>query len=332
MGVYDNIYLTGWRSQTLSFPGVLNHDSTVEDFKKLIHERIGLSLEKINLHMGNTNLDQRDNDTFKSLNVQNGTTFFIAIKQIGGSCSLLRRGESPDKECCIEGEDCDRILWPCGHVVSVGKIPDYVNQMVEQDKLIAQNGKVYVPCIHSWECKETWALQECLWNGMFSYSEKQRILKMAYIKETTSSFGGLIQCTKCKSSLMKPDEGESTKMQCGCCSNIFCWKCTRTWSMGSGKYCTNRGCDPEMRQRLLRDSPRKEIQGYKNAPILRACPNPDCGVLIEHTTECRRMNCQLCKQGYCHVCLARYVQGKTSYYPCENGGAGCRVAPIQQIA
>ena len=46
----------------------------------------------------------------------------------------------------------------------------------------------------------------------------------------------------------------------------------------------------------------KTIGSITNCPSLRLCPK--CGIPIEHTRDCKRMECAICAKVFCFICLA----------------------------
>lgn len=69
--------------------------------------------------------------------------------------------------------------------------------------------------------------------------------------------------------------------------------------------------------------------GVSDCPKIRACP--ECGVLIEYESECKHMDCAVCKHRFCFLCLKTQrehnadIESPFDWSP----GVACPVAPRQ---
>lgn len=118
----------------------------------------------------------------------------------------------------------------------------------------------------------------------------------------------------------------STK--CSMCAAHFCWNCGRRFDRGSGHICD--GDDSSKREitRILGECPAKRVGSVVNVPSIRACPNPNCGQLINHLEACKHMKCGSCKLDFCFVCLKPKVDAQ---WQCGSYDARCPVAPRQTL-
>ena len=106
-----------------------------------------------------------------------------------------------------------------------------------------------------------------------------------------------------------------------------CFRCARTWKQpSSSTECGNPECETSLLE-LLTTAPLKRI-AYSGVicPSRRLCPNPKCGVLIEHARLCKQMTCMECSTKFCFICLS-ICQGDV--WPCGSYAYRCKVAPIQ---
>lgn len=58
------------------------------------------------------------------------------------------------------------------------------------------------------------------------------------------------------------------------------------------------GSDPRLQ--LLHNCDNKDVIGV-STPSVRACPH--CGALVQHTQDCKHMDCQACGKSFCFICL-----------------------------
>ena len=64
------------------------------------------------------------------------------------------------------------------------------------------------------------------------------------------------------------------------------------------------GSDPRIQ--MLHNCDNKTVVGV-TTPSIRACPH--CGALVQHTADCKHMNCPACKQDFCFICLKTKTVG-----------------------
>ena len=106
----------------------------------------------------------------------------------------------------------------------------------------------------------------------------------------------------------------------------ICWKCLLPWkgtaSCGNGESCS----DIDWKNNLLLNCGTRDVStSLKNVPALRACPNPECNILVERVEGCKHIKCKSCKVDFCYSCLDMRSNGKwkcgAAYGPCPNGVA-----------
>ena len=134
-------------------------------------------------------------------------------------------------------------------------------------------------------------------------------------------------CPRCQSHCERK-KPEDIRVICPVCSRNmtqlyeFCWLCLFTWQTQSLDECGNVHCSGENpRKKILRECPKKIINGVSNCPSVRVCPK--CGLMIEHTDGCNQMSCR-CGQNFCFICLK--LTNSNGNYQC-NGH--CTITAIQ---
>ena len=113
---------------------------------------------------------------------------------------------------------------------------------------------------------------------------------------------------------------------------MSCELCGGVWSDGGtrGRLCPS--CVSKTRDeakatlKVLADCETKIIDHAAACPAIRACPN--CGKLIQHIADCRRVDCDGCKTTFCFVCLTIRPPTYHDYYPCPRQ---CNTAPRQTV-
>eukprot|EP00483_Globobulimina_turgida_P001789 UN01791 len=125
---------------------------------------------------------------------------------------------------------------------------------------------------------------------------------------------------KCRQFVFR-ENSASTRIECGVCHRIMCWKCKKEFKGKQDGRCGNNLCDDVAHITLLLAQAKvKDIYGVKVTDT-RICPNKECCAVNVHETACKHMTCKNCKHEYCHICLQKY--------PCNS--ATCKVAPEQEI-
>ena len=145
---------------------------------------------------------------------------------------------------------------------------------------------------------------------------------------------GIQRCLGCKTYCMRKRKSD-IRVICPICTHKaggktyeFCWACSNRWYGSDQRNCGNENCDgTDERVKYLATCERKEIGGVKNVPKYRSCPK--CGILIEHATACKHMDCRACKQSFCFVCLK--LKNQDNSWPCGSSSARCEVAPPQTV-
>ncbi len=111
-----------------------------------------------------------------------------------------------------------------------------------------------------------------------------------------------------------------------------CDLCGGVWSDGvvSGRVCPS--ClsktrdDTQATLKVLAESETKVIGEAIACPAIRGCPN--CGKLIHHTQDCRRVDCDGCKTTFCFNCLIIRPPTYGQYYNCSTN---CPTARRQTV-
>ncbi len=111
-----------------------------------------------------------------------------------------------------------------------------------------------------------------------------------------------------------------------------CDLCGGVWSDGvvSGRVCPS--ClsktrdDTQATLKVLAECETKVIGEAIACPAIRGCPN--CGKLIHHTQDCRRVDCNGCKTTFCFNCLIIRPPTCGQYYNCRTN---CPTARRQTV-
>jgi len=141
-------------------------------------------------------------------------------------------------------------------------------------------------------------------------------------------------CPTCEKICSKPEQWSYLRVNCGQGCGDFCWNCKCKWIGVGLSICSNKGCDKSEFNKILNDCKIKSLSSedfiYSNTsmPSIRACPK--CDTLIEHTQNCKHMQCVACKFYFCFICLGIKENEK---WPCSKQGAyeQCSLAPKQTL-
>jgi len=93
------------------------------------------------------------------------------------------------------------------------------------------------------------------------------------------------------------------------CVQDWCWECREPWK---AETCGKNNCtNPVMEKNLnLKNCPTKKFGWGDNVdtvvPTFRACINPECQQIYQHSGACNHMTCPLCKTQFCFICLQKW--------------------------
>ncbi len=177
-----------------------------------------------------------------------------------------------------------------------------------------------MPCGHS--VPFTGLYQHCM---AAVRSGNDRILCPACSMEwTTKTLRGRSELSE--SQLQAVDEGLTRNFCLRMPGVITCKGCGSVWSRSSasssvgGDLCSSCGVRQHDAKKatveLLGACPVKTIDHSQDCPKLRACPK--CGNVIEHESQCRRVDCNRCQTTFCFICLTIRSPSCGDYYPCPS--------------
>jgi len=137
------------------------------------------------------------------------------------------------------------------------------------------------------------------------------------------------ECPSCRHCVYRhmADDRNRRYTACPSCNTRFCFKCKQEWQdTKSLVYCGHEECCNFEREHyeILKECEPKTIGSVSGVPSIRECPK--CSQLINHTSACKHIECSLCKEKFCFVCLKRMVNGA---WQCGSSGDVCPIAARQ---
>lgn len=176
-------------------------------------------------------------------------------------------------------------------------------------------------------CHEKWDLIKIQQLSGMSDAEFNKIAKQMS-QNFVNTQPGIRECPGCQNYCERQDITKS-KVYCRLCSKSgkpaeYCFQCSLPWrNSSSNTYCGNANCKSSSPLSLLPLAEYKRIGTIDNCPSLRLCPN--CGIPIEHTKDCKQMECAICAKVFCFICLADWGSGNSHYF-----STTCKPAPMQK--
>ncbi|XP_041354388.1 probable E3 ubiquitin-protein ligase ARI1 [Gigantopelta aegis] len=252
------------------------------------------------------------------------------IKEIADDTYTRKRGrcdvsftDDPDMITLDDDPYSPRIKMSCGHSIGPESLKSYCQSLLDGGQsqfvcpYIDSNGK----------CGERWPfflVRRLVSLTAEEITEFESKLCENYTRKTFS----VQECPGCHS-VCERKKSTDRRVLCPWCSRDgsryeFCWSCLHTWT-GNGT-CGNSDCPGEdPRQRILRDAPKKTVDGVASCPSRRACPA--CWTLIEHVEACRQIICP-CGQTFCFICLTK--ANANGSFP-RGSHVTCCIAAIQEV-
>lgn len=255
------------------------------NFKRLLQEKTGLRPEEQRLQFAGKELVDRM--TLGDYNLVSNNTLHLVSRLRGGlSAAVASSSPAPSGtwgRCVVAGRQDITYGMPCGHAVSASGLYEHC-----MSKVRAGSDRVSCPV-----CSRGWSVKD--------------------MRERTGLSEGQVKSI---------DEGLARNfflsmpgvVKCGGCGAIY----SSSSSSGHGQLCSSCAVKSHDGKRatveLLASCPIKTVGHASSCPTLRACPN--CGNVIEHEADCRRVECNHCKTLFCFVCLT--IRTSSNYYPCPD--------------
>lgn len=246
--------------------------------------------------------------------IKNGSTIFLVLKLCSGQVALKRalprNAPRSNEACMITGDTFKRdgvvvLVMPCGHPISQDGLMDYAWAEVS----IYKRTEIRCPM-----CSTEWPFGVTVDYGGATPTEHKRLELQISLNSLQKGTDYNI-CPRCRSYCCRDDPCVSS-VKCRRCSDFFfCWDCLREWkSPLPSSTCGNDGCGDSGRLAVLRDCEDK----------LRACPT--CGTFIEFSGGCKHVQCTVCSEEFCCVCLQKRSNG---IWQCSSYHSTCTLAPVQ---
>ena len=231
----------------------------------------------------------------------------------------------PDMITCDDDPEGQRAKMPCGHAISPESLTAYCKSLLSAGKFI-----FFCPYIdheNMLRCNKEWSYIEVRRYAVLTAKEQKRfetLISENYLRKSM----GIQKCPGC-STLCERMNSKEKRVICRICTKDkgrrfeFCWHCLHEWKTESITKCGNEECSGEdHRLCILGEAPEKYVVGVKT-PSRRACPT--CGMLIEHTAQCKHMACP-CGTQFCFICLK--PKGEDGW-SCGTYCTKCEPAPRQ---
>ncbi len=215
-------------------------------------------------------------------------------------------------------------VMPCGHSMSPDGLMDYCWNEIGAHKL-----EILCPL-----CNKEWTIDVIVKYGCASKDELHE-LETGLSRNFCLKNEDILECPSCTSFCERVTKRTLCTL-CLVCSqkkkkkHYFCWQCLREWKNNpASKTCGNENCNDqdEVFLEQLASTPMIKPDYLASAvevPSIRACPT--CGTMIQLKEGCKHMECQICKQEFCFVCLRKRTNGSWS---CGSYNTTCIAAPRQ---
>ena len=278
----------------------LPNDFTIEDFRKLVAEKIdGSAVEHYRFIANNKDLCLDNEGEFNKRRhlIKNGVTVFLLRRMHGGGhvetavlidivieelpTELPKLPTSTD-ECvvCLDDKQCMEL---CCSKICLECFPNYF--------------KSHDLCLQCMVCR-----RETAYENFFVSSDFIRSLEsLAQVRQLMQN----IDCQVCHCGALVVNETLYAKQTCQQCKRTFCFFCNKEWVDGVEKrrndlYTCHVNCDydTKLNYDLVPYVQNKDIL----IPNSRCCPK--CFNVGGYDGKCKYHQCIVCKHNFCFLCLA----------------------------
>lgn len=191
-----------------------------------------------------------------------------------------------------------RAVLSCGHVTSADSLTDCCRAQLE-----SKETELKCPI-----CKKNWTYDEVRKLAKLT-ADEQKYFDKILGKSVTKKITQFKSCPGCDT-FIERTQMNNLSVQCTFCTARtrktyeFCWQCLKQWKgrRPRSDRCDNEGCTNADLD-LLKNCKLIKLKSVQDieCPSIRACPN--CGELIEHSTEkCKYIVCK-CDKEFCFLCL-----------------------------
>jgi len=310
-----------------------------------------VNVEDMSVTFGGAQYNYDDRRTLADCNIVYGSTLVLVTGVHGGtSINYNRYSNCPelkdlpgyvtvttteqDMISLDDSPDEKRAKMPCGHVIGRESLKSHCQSLLSKGM-----SKFTCPDVSTGKiCGKEWPY--FVVRHVICFTEKENAKFEQRLSENyLNRASGIQQCPGCETWCCRKDK-TTNRVTCAICTRKnkknydFCWVCLGKWIGFNSKLCGNADCDgTDKRIGILAKCPTKDIGqkiwGYEEKCeilTMRGCPK--CGIIIEHKTKCKHMQCEICKHEFCFACLK--PKPPNGRWVCSAYGNECGMAARQR--